>query len=202
MLLSLNVSVTKVLQAFDSRDESTSAFETPKRRLHIENSLMDTPPSSSVSQYVALTPSDLVHSTPLRLEVVESTLPSTSAIIDECDLNFGEEDKENNVWKDVGFPKGRKPKSRDVFFNNLAEDFEGKVLNGVEIKKRESIRLKMSKSQALNDSESLAVIHALNAASDQFVGNSTPDPAIRKMMANILRAKLPETFAVKEVIVH
>ena len=94
----------------------------------------------------------------------------------------------------------KKPKSRELFFNELSNNFDERVLNGLEIRKRESIKMKKSANQVLNDSENQALIHSMNAASEEFVGLSTPDPATCILLANILRSEFPETFARKEIV--
>ena len=94
----------------------------------------------------------------------------------------------------------KKPKSRTLFFIELASNFEEKVLNRVEVRKRQSIKAKQSRGEILSDSENQSLIHAVNAASEEFLGLSTPDPATCLLMANILRVEFPETFAKKEVV--
>ena len=97
-------------------------------------------------------------------------------------------------------PSTARPRSRDVFFSEIANNFDSRMLGCVELRKRESIQTKMKNRLVLNDSENQALIHGLNSAAEKFVGNCALDPETSKMMANILRALLPETFNTREVI--
>ena len=58
----------------------------------------------------------------------------------------------------------------------------------------------MVKLEALDDAESLALIHAINAAAHPFLGANTPDPETCQIMARILKTKFPDTYASKECV--
>ena len=104
------------------------------------------------------------------------------------------------ITSPISKPSGTKPCSRDLFFKELEVNFDIKVLDGVEIRKREHIKAKRMKGEALNDAENQAIVHSINARAEEFLGSSSPDPSTCKIMANILRRNLPETFATKQIV--
>ena len=120
-------------------------------------------------------------------------------IIDDVDanpvnVNLKAEEEEYKV------EKGRKFRSLPEFLQNVDENFDKVVIEGMEAGLRKSVKKKLMSKEVLNAKENMSVVHSLNQVLFDEFGPKRPDTKLCQSLGEILKEKFPQTFRVEKAV--
>ena len=96
--------------------------------------------------------------------------------------------------------QGKQFKSHGQFLNDLANEFESKIVGGLEAGLRSQVNEKLAKDIILLPKENNAVVNSLlQNIFDQY-GPEKPDKKFSERLAEVLKMKFPSTYRVQSVV--
>lgn len=124
----------------------------------------------------------------------------TNKAVDESDNDTTTEKKDEATGGVERTGGGKKFLGEAEFLGHLDSGFEIKVIGGLEVGMRKSVKEKLQTDQVLSGKENNAVINSLNlAVADQF-GKTRPSAKLCAKLAEILKNKFPNSYRVQTAV--
>ena len=127
-----------------------------------------------------------------QVEKASKTLGAAGNLVIEQLTVDDDEEKPNE--------EGRKFRSLGEFLQNVDDNFEKVVIDGMEAGLRKSIKNKLKNNEELIAKENMALVHALNQVLFDEYGPKRPDTRLCQSLGEILKEKFPQTFRVEQAV--